>query len=115
MGEEQKRYIKSLTRTANLYVDAAVKKPPKSASVVLKDCEIYIPLEGLIDLDIEKGRIEKEIKRLEGALNGVEKKLSNEKFINNAPSDVVEKEKSKKESWQTSLEKLKDILMDINN
>ena len=56
----------------------------------------------------------KEISRLEGMLNGVSKKLSNEKFVNNAPADVVEKEKQKKENWQSSIEKLKSILSDLS-
>ena len=71
-------------------------------------------LEGLIDISVERERLEKEINRLSGMLTGVEKKLSNEKFVNNAPADVVEKEKQKKENWQSSIEKLKSILSDLS-
>ncbi|KUG26210.1 valyl-trna synthetase [hydrocarbon metagenome] len=42
------------------------------------------------------------------------KKLSNEKFVNNAPADVVEKEKTKQHDWAESIEKLKKILVDLN-
>jgi valyl-tRNA synthetase len=114
IGEGQSSYIKSLTKTKTINASPDIEKPPKSASAVLKDCEVYVPLEGLIDLDLERNRIEKEIKRLEGALIGVNKKLSNEKFINNAPEAVVEKEKSKKQDWESSLEKLKGILEELN-
>ena len=55
----------------------------------------------------------KEIKRLEGMLFGINKKLSNENFVSKAPEDVIEKEKSKKNDWEKSLEKLKVILEDL--
>jgi valyl-tRNA synthetase len=58
--------------------------------------------------------LQKEITRLEGSLSGIEKKLSNEKFVNNAPAEVVEKEKAKKRDWQENLGKLKEILSNLN-
>lgn len=109
----QKRYIKSLLRVENLTVDANLDKPKASASSVVKGCDIYIPLEGLIDLDVERQRLEKEINRLEGLLTGVSKKLSNEKFANNAPAEVVEKEKTKQHDWTEQVGKLKKILVDL--
>ena len=68
---------------------------------------------GLIDLDKERERLEKEIRRLEGSLIGIEKKLANEKFVNNAPADVVEKEKAKQKDWTENLNKLKEILSNL--
>ena len=109
----QKRYIKSLVKVENLSVDANLDKPKASASSVVKGCDIYIPLEGLIDLDVERQRLEKEINRLEGLLTGVSKKLSNEKFVNNAPAEVVEKEKAKQHDWTEQVDKLKQILEDL--
>jgi valyl-tRNA synthetase len=100
-------------KVENLTVDADLEKPKASASAVVKGCDIYIPLEGLIDLDVERQRLEKEINRLEGLLNGVSKKLSNEKFVNNAPADVVEKEKAKQHDWTEQTEKLKKILEEL--
>jgi len=76
--------------------------------------EFYIPLEGLIDLYKERERLEKEIKRLEGSLIGIEKKLANEKFVNNAPKEVVEKEKAKQMDWTENLSKLREILTSLN-
>ncbi|MGE5805126.1 MAG: hypothetical protein ACM34M_04995, partial [Ignavibacteria bacterium] len=54
-------------------------------------------------------RLQKEIIRIESALKGIEKKLSNQKFLDNAAPDVVEKEKSKKHDWEINLTKLKEI------
>jgi len=107
-------YIKSLAKVEELQYNSKMEKPKASASAVVKDVEIYVPLEGLIDLAVEKERLEKEIKRLEGALTGVKKKLSNERFVQNAPAEVVEREKQKAADWENSLEKLKAILGDLD-
>lgn len=110
----QTDYIKRLAKVEELNVDPDVQKPKASASAILKDIEIFIPLEGLIDLDVEKQRLQKEITRLEGSLAGIEKKLSNEKFVANAAPEVVEKERAKQRDWQENLNKLKDILDNLN-
>jgi valyl-tRNA synthetase len=110
VSEVQEAYIKSLVKVSSIEVGEEITKPKAYASAVVKGCEIFIPLEGLIDLEVEKARLNKEIKRLEGMLIGVNKKLSNEKFVNNAPDEVVEKEKAKKADWENSLTKLKTIL-----
>ena len=95
VSERQIDYIKKLARVEDLKAGENMVKPKASASSVVKSSEIYIPLEGLIDLDIERQRLQKEITRLEGSLAGIEKKLSNEKFVSGAPADVVEKERTK--------------------
>ena len=45
---------------------------------------------------------------------GIDKKLSNEKFVNNAPADVVEKEKTKQRDWAGKLDKLKELLSNLS-
>ncbi len=104
--------IKKITRS-EVVIDAALAKPAKSASAVLKDCEIFIPLEGIINLDVEKSRLQKEIQRLEGSLKGLCGKLSNEKFVQNAPAEVVEKERQKEADWQNQLSKLQELLSNL--
>jgi valyl-tRNA synthetase len=106
-------YIKKLAKVDKVITGEDVEKPAASASAVFSNSEIYIPLKGLIDLDVERQRIEKEINRLEGSLKGIEKKLSNDKFINNAPADVVEKEKIKQRDWTGNLDKLKKVFADL--
>ncbi|MDZ7625656.1 MAG: class I tRNA ligase family protein [Ignavibacteriaceae bacterium] len=109
VSERQIDYIKKLARVEDLKAGDNVTKPKASASSVVKSSEIYIPLEGLIDLDVERQRLQKEITRLEGSLAGIEKKLSNEKFVSGAPAEVVEKERTKQRDWQDNLRKLKEI------
>ena len=113
LDDDQVAYIKSIARIEELLFGNEVEKPKGSASAILKNCEIFIPLEGIIDLDIEKERLNKEISRLEGALIGVDKKLSNERFVNNAPQEVVDNEKAKKADWENSIQKLKALLSDL--
>ncbi|HOV98592.1 MAG TPA: valine--tRNA ligase [Bacteroidota bacterium] len=82
-------------------------KPKNSASAVVEGVEIYIPLEGILDIDTERKRLEKEIQRLESLLEGIEQKLSNQNFTQKAPAAVVQKEREKKESIGNNLEKLR--------
>jgi len=106
----QLEYIKKLARIEEIQVSETITKPKASASTIIKNCEIYIPLEGLIDIEVEKNRLQKEITRLEGVLVGIDKKLSNEKFMNNAAVEVVEKERTKKADVETNLLKVREIL-----
>lgn len=113
VAPHQVEYIKKLSKIENLTVDMNLEKPKGSISAVLKDCEIFVPMEGLIDLDKEKEKIQKEISRLENSLIGIDKKLSNEKFLQNAAPEVVEREKTKQQEWQENIKKLKEILTDL--
>lgn len=112
--KHQEEYIKKLARVTNIHCSEDIQKPKASVSAVIKDCEIYIPLEGVIDLDIERSRLNKEIERLQGSLANINKKLSNEKFVANAAADVVEKERKKKELWDENILKLKEILNNLS-
>ncbi|HOJ36623.1 MAG TPA: valine--tRNA ligase [Ignavibacteriales bacterium] len=114
LTENQITYIKNLAKVENLSYGNNVEKPKASASAIVKGCDIFIPLEGLIDLNVEKQRLEKELARLEGQLKGVIAKLSNEKFVNGAPADVVEREKDKKQDWESKIAKIKEALANLN-
>ncbi len=78
-------------------------KPPHSATAVSEEIEIYIPLEGLIDIEIEKARLDKEIIRLTGLIQQTQAKLSSPNFTSKAPEAVVEYEKQKLADCQTQL------------
>ena len=114
VSEQQIDYIKKLAKVEDFKSGENIAKPKASASAIVNSAEIYVPLEGLIDLDVERQRLQKEITRLEGSLAGIEKKLSNDKFVNGAPAEVVEKEKAKQRDWQENLGKLNQILDNLN-
>lgn len=106
--------FRKLQSINNFEVAVDLDKPETSASSVIEGTELYIPLEGLIDLEKERERIEKEIDRLEGFLKQINGKLSNKGFVNNAPDEVVQREYDKKEDTLTNLQKLNEILEELD-
>ena len=76
-------------------VDAAAGKPENSVSRVISGIEVYLPLKGLIDVDKEIARLNKELQGLEQELGRIEGKLSNEGFLAKAPAAVLEQQKAR--------------------
>ena len=72
--------------------------------------ELYILLDGLVDLDKEKMQLEKRKIKIEGLLIGIDKKLSNKQFINNAPENVVDGERKKGVNLRDELTKINSNL-----
>jgi valyl-tRNA synthetase len=103
-------YLRRLARVTALEFVTTGPRPPHSATAVVQGDEIFVPLEGLIDLDLERARLRKEIDRLAGVLEGIRKKLGNESFVGRAPAEVVEKEREKQRTFETNLEKLRGNL-----
>ena len=87
--------IKTLAKVDNLSFEKDVVKPKLSTSAVVNDIEIYLLLEGIIDIDKEKEKINKEIIKLENQIISTNKMLSNESFTSNAPEHVINNEKDK--------------------
>lgn len=105
-----KEYIKKLSRVENVFIGEKITRSKNSSVSVVKGNEIYIPLEGLIDIEVEKERLKKEIERIEKLLEGVNKKLTNQNFIQRAPEEVIQKEKEKQKNFSDALEKVKKNL-----
>ena len=72
--------------------------------------ELYIPLEGLVDLDKERLQLNKRKIKIEALLNDIDKKLSNQNFVTRAPKHIVENEKSKLTDLKDELEKIESNL-----
>ena len=84
------------------------------AHAIMKNgAEIFVPLEGIIDLDRERERLKGQIERISGQLGGVEKKLGNESFVSRAPEEVVAREREKAESMQGQVKKLREKLTEL--
>ncbi|WP_026837819.1 valine--tRNA ligase [Gillisia sp. JM1] len=100
--------ITKLGNVSNLeYVDQQVEG---SLSYRVKSNEYFIPIEGAIDVEAEKGKIQEELKYTEGFLKSVQKKLSNERFVGNAPEAVVAVEKAKQADAEAKIQMLKASL-----
>ena len=106
--------VEGLVRASETTVGVSLDPPPASGSAVVGTLEISVPLEGIIDLDVERARLEKEVAKFEKLVQSMNGKLSNEKFIANAPADVVEKERGRLVEYGDTLESLRDSLRRIS-
>ncbi|MDD3052242.1 MAG: valine--tRNA ligase [Candidatus Cloacimonetes bacterium] len=88
-------YFFKQAKVAELISSTTVDKPKSSLAAVVKNAEIYLPLEGLIDVEQEKFRLEKQLDKISKELSKIESKLNNDKFKTNAPTEIYEKEKEK--------------------
>lgn len=89
------------------------EKPQKALSAVVKGAEIFMPLEGLVDLDEEIDRLGKQYNELLKEVEMVDKKLANSNFIEKAPPEVVQKERNKGKDYKERLEKVKERLENL--
>jgi len=100
-------YIMQLAKIEKLEPHFSGQSLDSTASVVLDNAELFIPLADLIDLDLERQRLSKEIERLTKQVMGLEKKLSNEDFLKKAPEQVVATDRNKLQSFTEKLAKVK--------
>ncbi|MYE82509.1 MAG: valine--tRNA ligase, partial [Gammaproteobacteria bacterium] len=82
-------------------------EPPPAAVHVVGDLNVLVPLEGLIDVDRERARLEKEIARRSGEFDRVQAKLGNENFLTKAPEAIVAAERDKAADLSTRLDTLR--------
>jgi valyl-tRNA synthetase len=97
--------IRSMTRTETLNIIETATIPDDAGHVLFQDIEIFVPLKGLIDAEAELAKLDRERGKLEKELQRIMGKLKNEKFLGNAPAEVVAKEHLKQEEIQTRLDK----------
>ncbi|MFQ5960057.1 MAG: valine--tRNA ligase [Candidatus Methylomirabilales bacterium] len=99
-------YIRQLARVKELRHERTLERPPHSAVAVTAGMEIYVPLEGVIDIASEAQRIDRELQKVERELDRVSRKLSNADFLARAPADVVTKERESQGALRETREKL---------
>jgi valyl-tRNA synthetase len=110
---EQTGIIRSLARVENLVIKKSGTKPEWSAGTVAEGVEIYLPLAGLIDVEKERGRLEKELDEAKKYLEILESKLGNKSFLQNAPKELVAGEKEKLELQKEKVKKIKEQLKSL--
>jgi len=103
---EQERTIRLLAKIEALTIGQGLSKPKHSATAVIRGCEVYVPLEGLLDLATEKARLAKEANNLESILAQSELKLADPQFLEKAPAAVIERERAKQGNLMEKREKL---------
>jgi len=105
------RYEETVKRLARIEAISLAKTPPKGAAqIVLADVTAALPLAGVIDVDAERARLEREIARNEAEIAKVDARLANADFVAKAPPEVIEENRERKAAFEAAVKKLKAAL-----
>ncbi|MEJ2129350.1 MAG: valine--tRNA ligase [Woeseiaceae bacterium] len=102
--------IQRVGRVEAVTVLGAEEEPPASATALLGDMRMLVPMKGVIDVDAERARLDKQRQKVESELAKTRGKLGNEKFVNNAPVDVVTQERQRAVDFEKTIAQLDEQL-----
>src|SRR5690625_3502391 len=105
--ENYREYLERFCNPSELIISTSVEAPEKAMTQVVTGAELFLPLEGLIDIDKELERLENELDKWTKEVERVQKKLANKGFVNKAPEKVVEEERAKEKDYLNKQEKVK--------
>jgi valyl-tRNA synthetase len=108
--KQMEQPLQGLARVGDLAVAADCQKPPHAASGVAGSAEVFVLLEGVIDLAAERARLSKDLKKVEAAQESSRRKLANEDFLERAKPEVVEREREKLEQREATRAKIEHAL-----
>ena len=109
--EAESDFVKRLARVDPLRLAGSDEAPPKNAvAIVAGGMEIYLPLEGMVDLEAERDRLLGQTRELEAEVVRAGESLSNEKFLSRAPADVVQKRRDRREQAAGELAAIRERL-----
>ena len=104
--KKNKHHLEQLININKIKSGENLLKPNQSATSVIKNVEIFLPLKGLIDLNKEIERLNTKINDIKARMDNVKRKLDNSSFIDKAPKKIVEHEKNKYLSYKDDYDKL---------
>ncbi len=107
--------IQTMGNLSSLSIDSKDNQPPFSATQIMNIGEVYVPLEGILDKDKELDKLNKELESAKKFSVSLEKKLSNEKFVNNAPDNVVAFEREKLKNQHETIEKCTKAIAELTD
>ena len=111
LGEHNSAYNAAITKMANLSaIDAVNEKSAGAASFMVATTEFAIPLTDNIDVEAELEKLKAELIYQEGFLKSVQKKLSNERFVQNAKPEIVDNERKKQADAESKITSLKESI-----
>ncbi len=106
LAERYASQLSFLLKLESIQWLASAADAPASATAIVGELKLLVPLEGLVDLGAERTRLDKEIKRVEIEIGKCKGKLASETFVNNAPPAVVEQERKRLADWHVQLDGL---------
>ncbi len=104
--ERNQDYLVRFCGTSKLTIDAGMAAPEKAMTGVVTGAELFLPIAGLIDIEQEISRLEKELVGLNAEVDRVDRKLSNEGFVAKAPAAVIEEERRKRDDYMDKRDKV---------
>ncbi|WP_085509018.1 valine--tRNA ligase [Thalassobacillus devorans] len=111
--ETNRHYLERFCNPSDLTISTSIKAPEKAMSAVVTGAELYLPLAGLINIEDEIKRLEKERDKWEKEVERVQKKLSNEGFVKKAPEHVVDEERKKEKDYLDKREKVEARIKEL--
>ena len=102
--------LKTLLKVDNLTIDAGLAAPKATPSGVARLGTIFMPLEGLVDVEAEAKRLTGQLEKLEGDLSRISSKLENESFVTRAPAEVVERQRTLREELLLDRDRLTRLI-----
>ncbi len=108
--EENIGHIRNLAKVDSIEIGSGIEKPPYSATAVVGNISAHVILKGVLNVEEEKRRIMKEMKKVEKDIEIFRKKLENRNFLEKAPAHIVEEVREKLKIAQEKLEKLNESL-----
>lgn len=111
---EEVHHLNKLAFAEPLTVDPEAAKPKQALTAIIGDgVEVYLPLEGVLDIDAEIKRLQKDLDQVQADIKKTEGKLNNPGFIDKAPAAVIEKEKARRHEQEAMLLKLEERLKEL--
>jgi len=107
------RVLALLAGAGEIVLDSTYEGPKGTPAAVTPVGEVYLPMEGLIDVAAERARLSKEIERIELEVTKCEGKLGNASFVDRAPPEVVEQENARLADWRAKLAQLQEMLANL--
>ncbi|MCF6138114.1 valine--tRNA ligase [Pseudalkalibacillus berkeleyi] len=113
--ETNRTYLDRFCNPEPLTLALDIEAPDKAMTSVVSGVEIFLPLEGLIDIEEEIKRLENEYKKWNSEVDRVQKKLNNEGFVKKAPEKVVEEERAKEQMYLDNRQKVEERIKELKN
>lgn len=113
--EANAAYIERFCNPETLTIGQNIEAPEKSMSAVVSGAELFMPLEGLIDIDAELARLNKELEKWAKEVKLVSGKLSNERFVSKAPEAVVAEERAKQADYVEKHATVEKRIVELQN
>ncbi|MGL4372780.1 MAG: valine--tRNA ligase, partial [Turicibacter sp.] len=106
-------YLQRFCNPSDLVIERDLEVLEEAMTAVITGVDVYLPIEGLVDVSAEIDRLQAELKKLEGEVKRGESKLANEKFVSKAPVALVDAEKAKLEDYKEKYETVKTRLAQL--